>query len=83
MIWNSNDASVKYFPFMEWGRRMMSSFCRMSLTVGGLAGWSAGLKAAISSPTLHCSGLMSNVTLWPLSSDQLLNSLLSACFKTN
>lgn len=45
---------------------------------GWLAGWSAGLKDAISSPAFHCSGLMSNVTLWPLSPDQLLKSLLSA-----
>ena len=46
----------------------------VSLSGIGLAGWSAGLKYAIPPPTFHCSGLMSNVTLWLLSPDQLLNS---------
>lgn len=48
--------------------------------------WSAGLND-IPSPALHGLGLMSNVTLWPLSLDQPLNAALSlvrgANLKTN
>lgn len=51
--------------------------------MGGLAVWSAGLKHASPSPTFLCCGLMSNVTLWTLSPDQLLNSPLSSRCRTN
>lgn len=48
----------------------------------GRVQWSAGLND-IPSPDLHCFGLMSNVTLWPLSPDQPLNSALSLVRRIN
>lgn len=44
--------------------------------------WSAGLND-IPSPALHGFGLMSNVTLWPLSLDQPLNADLSLVRRAN
>lgn len=44
--------------------------------------WSAGLND-IPSPALHCFGLMSNVTLWPLSPDQPLNAASSLVRRAN